>query len=369
MAKQLLVFLVSEQTIPNVQFLKWYLASEKADSETDLLLVSTDKMENSKVSDKILDAAEKFERSYKDPYVVTVKEYDIKDIRLQLDGFISSNHYDSIAANITGGTKIMSLAVYQCISRINGTIYYKPMEGTALLELYPEIKSIDYDVNLTFDEYLSALGFEYETNPKQCCGNYDFNRTLYKNCLKKHGDGMRALTALNIKNEDGTFNLMKMKESKGSSFSDSDVCHAEEIVTYCRKDPSRLSVDFMKYIMGGWFEELVYQHIKNKFDIPDTHITYNMKVNNKYSDLPNEFDVVYLYEDVLNVIECKAYLQPGGNNSKTETAFNKLNAIKSSLGSNAKLHFYTTSKITGAPRKKADTLKIEIVCGKMSENL
>ena len=61
MSNDLIITLVSEQTIPNVQFLKWYLKNNL--HTVDLLFISTRKMEDkNKSSDikKTLDYLSKF---------------------------------------------------------------------------------------------------------------------------------------------------------------------------------------------------------------------------------------------------------------------------------------------------------------------
>ena len=54
MKKTLIISIISEQTIPNIQFMKWYW-NEHKDLQADLLFISTVEMENKEKSKLIWD--------------------------------------------------------------------------------------------------------------------------------------------------------------------------------------------------------------------------------------------------------------------------------------------------------------------------
>ena len=369
MANQLVVCLVSEQTIPNVQFLKWYFTCKEPIEEVDLLLVTTKEMEKSGTSDKIANTAKKFKHSCQVYLPISVEEYDVQDIKNKLGTFFKEHRYEKVVANITGGTKIMSLAVYQYITEMkDSVVYYKPYkkgQDLPLKQLFPEQKTESDDVSLNLDEYLSALGLDYEPNDEKSFQNYSFNRELYK-CLRKNSNGLRFFTALNTKNEDETWNLCKMDVLPNNCYK-SDEIFAKNIVQYLKMDPERLPKNFKYYILGGWFEQFVYQYVRNKFQLPDSQIALNIKVK----QTNNEYDVMYVYENKLHVIECKAFLQESNKISdKITEALYKLKALKDSLGLASQEYFYTTTKkVSEAMFKRAKDLKITIVDGNMLEDL
>lgn len=337
MTKKLLVLLVSDQTVPNVQFLKWYLKSESKNSDVDLLLVSTDKMEQNETSDKILNAAEYFHDSYKTPYVISVKQNDVNDVKIQLDNFFNQYSYDEVVSNITGGTKLMSLSVYQYFAGMkNSAIYYKPIDGD-MVELFPEYKTMCYDIKLNFDEYMAALGLQYKSD-ENFYGDYDFNKKFYENCYKP----MR-----------------------------SDKNYRHSAVQYCGNDQSNCPEACKRYISGGWLEELACQHIKKKYALSDEQVRHGVKIAKK--DLYNgesiiyEADVMYLYNGKLHVIECKAFSKNKGDSVRD--ALIALKSLRDTLGLSLELYLYTTATLSDAMLERAEEFGIHVVYGNMLRNL
>lgn len=115
--KNLIVILVSQQTIPNVMFVKQFLKQND-----DLLMVSTEKMQNKE--------NENIKKSLNLPnaiHTITVDEFNNKDIQSKLSDFDFSP-YSNLVVNITGGTKIMSLEAYTFFKEkenCNIFLYYK----------------------------------------------------------------------------------------------------------------------------------------------------------------------------------------------------------------------------------------------------
>lgn len=122
MERTLIVFLVSNQTVPNAQFAKWY-RGEHPDLDADLLFVSTAEMEKRRKSALIRDVLDMSDFPYDSYGTVEVDENSMVDMKNRLkeicsqdgNGFDVSN-YARIVLNMTGGTKIMSLAAFQFFS-------------------------------------------------------------------------------------------------------------------------------------------------------------------------------------------------------------------------------------------------------------
>ena len=135
--KTCIVLLISDQTIPNVMFLKWYFKEPLG--RYDVLFLSTKAMEDKEKSKCIADAVDYLKKFISMPHTKIVDENNTLQIRQSLEQFFTKNLYEKIVANITGGTKLMSLALYEYCKSVQTSdveIFYQPI-GKELLMLHP----------------------------------------------------------------------------------------------------------------------------------------------------------------------------------------------------------------------------------------
>ena len=190
---KLIITLVSEQTIPNVQFLKWYFSNNLR--TVDLLCISTKKMEQKNKSLYTKNALSYLEKFISNTETIIVEENNIDDIKEKLNGFMSKNHYQSIVSNITGGTKVMSLALYECACTLqNSEIFYQPI-GEDLQKLFPNKENFSVSELLTLDEYMSANGISYKTD-NNCTKDYEYNKCVYDLVIEPNRDFIKGFNAL-----------------------------------------------------------------------------------------------------------------------------------------------------------------------------
>jgi hypothetical protein len=155
MAK-ILVSLVSDQTVQNVQFIK-----EKSANCNQFLFISTKAMERGKKTAQIIQAAQLPESKSS---ALIVEEFSFEQIEEALRQKIDSDN--EYMVNVTGGTKIMSLAVFEFFKSTNTDceIYYLTGQGN-YIKLYPgKRKSFVLTNHLTLKEYLVAYGIKIK-NP------------------------------------------------------------------------------------------------------------------------------------------------------------------------------------------------------------
>lgn len=351
MGKTILVSLISEQTLPNIQFIKWYLKNNT--NITKLLFISTKKMEEKGKSEDI-ESALKCKNTYigNIDFLIT-DENDINKTLTLLEYYFSENKADNIVVNITGGTKIMSLATYQYfISKKNTEIFYQPI-GMSLQRLYPEQELFEISELLTLDEYLKAYGIEYKID-NSCVKDWEYNKNVFE-IVKTNRDLIKGMIAL--QNNSWFRNKCDKKDFLNFEIIDDDKFLAinnefatkENICALIKKfnfDSTKVCKRHIRYITGGWFEEFVYQKICNEYEnVEKENVALNVNIS-KGND-KNELDVIYLDKDSkLHVIECKSFLD-GKDGSKILTeALYKLQAIiKTKFGLFVKHHLYTKSII------------------------
>lgn len=369
MEKKLIVILVSEQTVPNVQFLKWYFKNYL--QTVDLLFVSTSKMEEKQKSGNILKALEYLSKYINESKVVCVNENSIDDLKEKVRKLLSEWEHSSFAVSITGGTKIMSLASYDFFKeQENCEIFYQPLNQN-LQKLYPAYADFSVSQLLTLEEYMKAHGISFKYNNK-CLMNYEFNSTVYEKVIKDNRDAIKPIIALqnnsyfkNIFKRKDSVNLLQVPDEKFVT-PEGNPINKDEVIDAVKAfglDIENLSRDELRYITGGWFEEFVYQKVKVENKLSDENIALNVHIEKGHDK--NELDVVYIQNNRLHVIECKSFLEGSEGTWVLNDALYKLQAImKSKFGLNALPYLYTQSIVEKETAlNRAKEFGIEIVDG------
>ena len=367
MEKTLIISLISEQTVPNIQFMKWYW-NEHISLQSDLLFISTEEMEKKEKSKLIIDTLNYVEYPYDSYGLITVNENSISDMNANLSNAFNSdlneldiNSYEKVVLNMTGGTKIMSLAAYLYFKKIdNLEIYYQPFNKD-LIQLYPIEKTMK-SATISLTEALLANGFSAEETGEEL-KDYEFNKNFYKECLKENRSGLKVIVLLGNARNNGkkTFNILEMKSSP--KYTRGDVNNAIKIAKYCGFDPSNITGEQIAYITGGWFEEYVFQYIMNQNKIPKENIALNMKVER--GNDKNELDVVYMSNDSkLHIVECKALIEKAKNSTVINDAIYKLKSLTTKFGLKVQGYVYTmATTINDVYYDRASDLSIKIEDG------
>ena len=158
-----LVSLVGAQTIPNVLFIK-EVEDELGKDIRRYLFVSTEAMESKGKTESII-LGSHIERSSTD--IVEVIEDSIEDIGSKLTEFTEEklNSEDNFIVNLTGGTKTMSIAVYNFFKARESTIYYLPIGKNIYKQIFPSVKHGTHRLNfrISLKDYLISYEIEIKS--------------------------------------------------------------------------------------------------------------------------------------------------------------------------------------------------------------
>lgn len=349
MTDTILVNLVSEQTIPNVQFIKWYFS--KNEKNLKVLFVSTEKMEAQKKSSSIENALESLEK-FIEFGIITIESNDLLLANKTFSNYFENNKYKNVIVNITGGTKLMSLSAFEFFKNFpNAEIFYQPI-GEPLQKLVPKQEKFDMSELLNLKEYLKANGISFNyTN--YCLKDWEYNKNVYELHIKNN----REIIAKMVQFQNGSWfkNIYKRKETldfteidyskfEGCGLLKSDKEQICELLGKLEFDIHKIRNDEFRYATGAWFEEYVYQKICNEYqNVEKENVALNVKI--KKGNDENELDVIYLdKENRLHVIECKSFVDGKEGSKVLNDAIYKLQAIvKSKFGLYIKQHLYTKS--------------------------
>jgi len=352
MMKNLLVTLLSDQTIPNVQFIK-----EKQNEETVFLFVSTSKMEEKGVGkwiQKVCNiSAEKL-------ITKIVDEFSLSDIETKLNE-LNYNDYGRVFVNVTGGTKIMSIQVTDFFkAKENADIYY--ITGKDCWHFFPESKrySAPLKDNIGLTEYVESCGFEMKEGSLSGI-SFEYTQKF-------------LLSFLEISDNERTIlkKLRKWRQKKIKSFKINELGGLSDFLCKVEfptsDDYKTISKSEVEYLTGDWFEEYIYFCMKKENMVSDENLKtgiHLIKCTDK-KNIENEFDIIFLWKTKFYAIECKTSILSDKGNIINETIY-KSTALQKNLGLFSNFSIFTLSSKDKNDVKKlhfdrAEDLNIKVFC-------
>ncbi len=304
MEKNILVSLVSDQTIPNVQLIK-----QIKDQITDYFFVTTKGMEEKGTRSWIENAChisgEKIE----------VNQFSFSDMKDKLSKY-DFDKYDKIYVNLTGGTKIMTLVAYDFFKNIGADIYYITGLENEFIKIFPAKKNniSAFSDSTSLEEYLTAYGFSIKRS--QLSGiPFEQTEKIFT-----------AFCRINISEYIDAIRLIISKRGKPLKNEDfNNVSEFLKVIEYEPKESNCLSKEETRYLSGDWFEEYIGIRIKKELNLSDENIfistelkkALSQKVKNDASILlgevsgkalnnTNEMDVMFMHNNKFYSIECKS---------------------------------------------------------------
>ena len=273
-----IVNIVSEQTIPNILFIKEFGMNPDVEK---YIFITTPKMKEENIPERIINVSDIDASKIKE---VEVSYDNFGEIKRRLALKIVPGKYRYLV-NLTGGTKVMSLAVHNFFTGSKANFYYLPINTNHFENLYTgEIYPIKY--HISSEKYLKAYGYLIDIQET----GHDYDLKELRNLLN----------AFILKQSNSTFKLNK---------------HVKE-----------------KLKSGEWLENYIYTFLKELLkNYPhDLNIRVNIYGNDLLSNnTKNELDIVLTLQNKLYVAECKASVSR--NESISEELY-KLAALIKRMG-------------------------------------
>ncbi|OJV38778.1 MAG: hypothetical protein BGO29_14150 [Bacteroidales bacterium 36-12] len=332
--KTLLVSLISDQTLPNVQLIK-----EFKDEVDEYFFISTDRMEE-KGCRKWIKKASLID---KPTHKIEVKEFSFDNINDQLDSFDFAS-YDRIIVNLTGGTKVMTLAAEDYFKQLGAEIFYITGINSEYIKVFPgrkkEVKVFTHSI--TLNEYLEAHGFTYYyTDISGIPLEYTIN--LYH---KFNKDGFKDYhVALN------TLRTHRSRGIKDLSKTEGEIITFIKHIDYTPQEANKLSPTEVKYLTGDWFEEYIGLIIKEQLSLDENTLQIGVVLNKEQPQIKknsvnkiigneefikggepdNEIDIMFTYNNKFYTIECKTsiinYINTGVKDENGNDKFKEQNIL------------------------------------------
>ncbi|MFN4081807.1 MAG: Card1-like endonuclease domain-containing protein [Saprospiraceae bacterium] len=316
---RVLVSLISDQSIPNLLFIRSWPAFER------YLFITTRQMEQKGRCDDLIRVAGLPQYSVQN---IEVLPESLNDVQAKLEALQLSQSAQYIV-HLTGGNKIMALGAYQFFVTRKSEMYYAPIGANGYEKVFPRTDEevIPFAASVSLQDYLSVYGVRVESAQSQISRPEALAARFFNQRWAKHPTFRNLMQYLGS------------RSGQSQSIPIADVNGLQErlaSIGFATAQSGSLNADEIQWLTGGWFEEFVFQKIKNKLGLADQAIALNVKVRQKGS--PNEFDVMFVHNNDLHVVECKSRLT---KDMFDQTAY-KLAAIKKDLGLQARSYLFAS---------------------------
>lgn len=340
-----LVSLISDQSIPNLLFIRSRLAFDR------YLFITTRQMEQKGRCDDLIRVAGLPQDSVQK---IEVLPDSLNDVQAKLEALqlSQSAHY---IVHLTGGNKIMALGAYQFFVTRKSEMYYAPIGANGYEKVFPRTDEqvMPFAASVSLQDYLSVYGVRVESaqshisRPEALSARFFNQRWVRQGAFRNL---MQYLDNYDVQNQGIAIAAVNGLQEYLAS------------IGFATALSGSLNTNEIQWLTGGWFEEFVFQKIKNTLRLADQAIALNVKVQQKGS--PNEFDVMFIHNNDLHVVECKSRLTKV---MFDQTAY-KLAAIKKDLGLQARSYLFAsenyydkrTGQIHESARLRAEHLNIRI---------
>lgn len=335
--KQYLVSLISEQTIPNILFIK------SVSNIDAYIFISTKRMQQQGTLSWILSVCPEIKQLQE----LVVNEASFTDIQHSMEDFLHAMPGEaSFVLNLTGGNKLMALAAYECFRSRQSHIFYLPPLQNMIQQLYPiaNAKFRDIEVQLSPKDFFAAYGMELEAANTEPMAVGFLDRMFGYFARSANPDYQDLLSKLGSKAESPELLVL-----------------AQEIAGVIGISQKQLNEPFWRsFVKGTWFEEYLASHLKQAD--PKIQILSNCMLQK--ANIKNEIDLAFTYHNRLYIVEAKASAK-----SKDITQFlYKLEAVNSDFGLFPKSLLAVASaesermfKRSGIPRLRAGKMGITLL--------
>jgi len=356
---KIMVCLISDQHVPN-------LLTVHAIEPELLFLIETPGMKAKKAASNFIRALRLGSSKKPKCRIKILTEENSIEATAELLGDLFSKYSDAEwIANITGGTKPMSIGAFEFFKNKNSMILYVPIAGQSRAINFSDGSYVNLKYKLRLKEFLAGYGFDYlkkdETILKSevranrlielatnLSANIDIAHAMMNDLDRKfkeaYGDDKEI--------------ARKMARSKGINLvkfeiKDKNIKNIISVTFGLNDDGiyinGTLKPHDVQFLTGGWLEVFIWgilSKYSNDLGIFDVRLGPHpgKKSDNSIpkKEVKNDWDIAYMYDQSLRFVECKTGDQkhdPTGN----ETLY-KIEAIKKQLGAlNIKSYLATTA--------------------------
>jgi hypothetical protein len=262
---------------------------------------------------------------------------------------------DEIFVNITGGTKMMAIAVYDYFQKFSARIFYVTFGKNTYTQVFPLIKSkvSQFTYSLSLKEYLTGYGVSIVNGKKlhSLSKPIEITDHLYDQAIRFSPTDWEYLDYIRVGYEEPEGKGLRGKRIvRGEGKDATEIKLREETFSFLERigfQPDTqdvLSKKETKYLTGDWFEEYIYHQLAHTLALDQSEWGLGVQIKLQVDDaqeVPNELDLAIMLRNTLHVIECKTrMITTGGFNILTETLY-KADSLRSKFGLRVPVFLFT----------------------------
>lgn len=298
-----------------------------------------------------------------------VDAYDFENVQKVVSNIF--NEYgktNELILNLTGGTKIMSIAAFIRFNELHLPMVYVDTQNDKIISFSTNsILQREISCNIRMKDYFLLHGQVFPDHKnKILCRDPEFGKTLELMFESNQKINPLVVDVAKIKPEKIKSDISFAKGKSNISWNNKEKSFTLEVKKPVSKTIKLSGIESFKFFTGGWFEEKVYLEILSLkyFDEVNLNVKLplTLKSKDKNDNPKNEIDIVAIKKDVMYIFECKS----GGVRQED---INKLRAIKELFGTYARVILVNYFRINNATiREKINEFRIECLIFNNKEN-
>ena len=359
------VCLVSDQALPN-----FIPVLAKDFRPQRVILLATDKM---KQKAAVLAEVMKRRCQVKTDIVDLHDEYDMRGVDEKIFDLLLGIDKEKVALNVTGGTKLMSIAAYTRFHAEGYPVFYFTAKDNRVLLLDDGSDGREFVLQpekMKIEDYLELHGYPVRRGyALERRLQYPHLNGLRQELVSREGSLAEELTALNYEISQADKNSLTVNTPKAKNPQNLDyLLQLLEDAGLLKHEGNKLRFSddaAKKYVGGGWFEDYVFETVKNIDGVQDAALNVQIENAGAQTHQHNELDVAVLANNVLHVLECKTVNIANGKKQADDILY-KLESLKKlgGLRTQAALVSYRETGNAGAVntiRDRAHGAQIELL--------
>lgn len=283
-----------------------------------------------------------------------------------LEEFFEKYPDDEMIANITGGTKLMGISLYQVFDSNGFRSFYCDKDQSKMIWLDDETAVSNIGSKIGLKQYLKIHQYKItnKTTLAELPKSYkDYANILYQELCKagKYEQTCNLIGKIHALTQDKPFDNTNFSENE-SLF----LYHLEkETGLFSVKNGKIIPNDkeVQKLMNGGWFE-IVVANALNRDIYRDIHcgIHFEKSTQRKNNSTLQELDVMAMRDDKLLIVECKAKNWQGKTAEASEAIY-KLVALSGIGGLNTLPIFVSLRDVPPSAKTRAAEMGIQVIAG------
>lgn len=299
-------------------------------------------------------------------------ENSLQALTKQYESWLLDHQDDEIIVNLTGGTKLMSIAAYQLFSNYGFRCFYQNLNPNQIVWLDDESIISNIGEKIGLERYLKQ--YQFETIKKQKLADVEksykdyVDILFYELCkIGRYGEICSLISKINA--HTAKPKIADLKNFYLNYNEEAFVQHLSHETGLFKLKGQTIEWETEQdraFLAGGWLEVLTAELLKGG-DFRDIHLSVEIAKSTQRIKAKTfqEIDVMAMQQQKLVMIECKTVNWKSEKNptTKASDAIYKLSALGDIGGLNTKPIFVSLYDLPDAAKTRAAEHGIHIVAG------